>query len=204
MKVLLIEDDEADVFLVQEILRGGRPSDLPPFEIIPAYSLAEGLRALEEKSPDIVLLDLMLPDSRGIDSLRSVVARAGEIPVVVLSGINDESLSIEAARYGAQDFLVKGHVETMWLSRIMHYALVRKMARVAEGKNLVATVSRALDAVTLESDASGTIVKANRAAEQLFGADVVGRSEAELEERLTSLAQKILKKRRTENALERT
>lgn len=204
MKVLLIEDDEADVFLVQEILKRARHSDLPPFEIVSAGTLAEGLKAIEEKSPDVVLLDLMLPDSRGMDSLRAVVAQAGETPVVVLSGVNDESLSIEAARYGAQDFLVKGHVETMWLARIMRYALARKRARVAENKNLVATVSSDLDAFDIQTDASGRVVSANQAAEQLFGSDLVGRSREELEERLTALAQKILRKARTQNAVERT
>jgi DNA-binding response OmpR family regulator len=124
--VLLIEDDEADVFLVKEILARGRRPDLPDFEIIVASTLAEGLLGLADKNPDLVLLDLMLPDSRGIDSLRAVASKAGTIPIVVLSGVSDEHLSMEAARYGAQDFLVKGHVETMWLSRIMRYALARR------------------------------------------------------------------------------
>lgn len=126
VRVLLIEDDESDVYLVQEILSRGRHPTLPPIEILVAASLAEGLSQLHEKGPDVVLLDLMLPDSRGMDSLRSVIAKAGSTPVVVLSGLSDEPLAMEAAECGAQDFLVKGSVEGMWLSRILRYATVRR------------------------------------------------------------------------------
>lgn len=126
VRVLMIEDDEADVFLVQEILKQSRRPDGPLFEIVVASSLKEGLGMLAEKKPDLILLDLMLPDSRGIDSLRAVVAKAGRTPVVVLSGAEDENLAMEAAHHGAQDFLVKGKVESMWLSRIMRYAVARR------------------------------------------------------------------------------
>jgi len=129
LRVLLIEDDEADVFLVQEILKGGATrSALPAFELLVAGTLADGLARLRSDSVDVVLLDLMLPDSRGMDSLRRVVAEGGTVPVVVLSNMNDEQTSMEAARNGAQDYLVKGHVEAMWLARIMRYAVARKAA----------------------------------------------------------------------------
>jgi DNA-binding response OmpR family regulator len=126
VRTLLIEDDESDVYLVREILAKSRNSELPAIELMVASTLGDGLRQLERNCPDIVLLDLMLPDSRGMESLRQVAAKAGRTPIVVLSGISDEKLSLEAAEYGAQDFLVKGKVEAMWLSRILRYAVARR------------------------------------------------------------------------------
>lgn len=126
MRVLLIEDDEADVFLVDEILARTLHEGLPPFKIQSAATLAEGLSRLRDDPPDLVLLDLMLPDSRGMETLKKTVAAAGTVPVIVMSGMDDQLLALESARHGAQDFILKGHVEAMWLSRSLRFALVRR------------------------------------------------------------------------------
>lgn len=120
-KILLIEDDEADVFLVREILSHA-PSR---FEIRSAPSLADAEKILAQYSPDIILLDLTLPDASGLACFERLKATSGAIPVVILSNATDEELALSAVRKGAQDFLVKGRVESMRLARIVRYAVER-------------------------------------------------------------------------------
>jgi signal transduction histidine kinase len=74
----------------------------------------------------VVLLDLSLPDSRGLQTFKKQQAKAPQVPIIVLTGLNDEALAVEAVREGAQDYLVKGHVDSNLLSRSIYYAIERK------------------------------------------------------------------------------
>jgi two-component system sensor histidine kinase/response regulator len=122
MKVLLIEDNPADEQLVRHLLRAAGPS----FELAGAATLAAGLAVLTGPGADVVLLDLSLPDSHGLETLSHVLAAREDLPVVVLSGHDDEDLAYRALQAGAQDYLVKGMHDAALLRRVLRYATERK------------------------------------------------------------------------------
>jgi serine phosphatase RsbU (regulator of sigma subunit) len=120
--VLLVEDDEGDAFLVRELLaEAGAPIDV---------TVATSLAAARPRIADVdcVLLDLGLPDAHGLDALREVLVLATRAAVCVLTGLHDEHLGVAAVGEGAQDYLVKGHVDGVLLSRALRYAVERKRA----------------------------------------------------------------------------
>jgi len=122
LRVLLIEDDPGDAFLVQELLTEARaPVDL---DIAVDMASARGRLA----NVHCVLLDLGLPDATGLDGLRQVLQHSRGVAVCVLTGLEDEHLGIAAVGEGAQDYLVKGQVDGVLLSRALRYAVERKRA----------------------------------------------------------------------------
>lgn len=120
--ILVIEDNLGDVRLLREHLSG----QLLGAEIDVAQDLATGLRKLEAKAFDVILLDLGLPDSQGPQTLQQAVAKAQDVPIVVLTGSRDEALGIEAVHLGAQDFLNKERVNGPQMARSLRYAMERK------------------------------------------------------------------------------
>jgi PAS domain S-box-containing protein len=123
IRILLVEDNPADARLVRELLRG---SDPRPVEIHHVDRLAEAVARLRGEPTDLVLLDLSLPDSVGLGTLAAVLQVAPGAPVVVLTGLRDESLAEEAVRAGAQEYLVKGDINGHGLARVIRYAFERK------------------------------------------------------------------------------
>jgi signal transduction histidine kinase len=123
--VLLIEDNPGDARLIREMLRetGGTPDSI---EVTFADRLALGLQRLTETVADLVLLDLSLPDSTGLETFDRLHAAAPSTPVVVLSGLSDERVAIDAVHRGAQDYLVKGQVDGGTILRSMRYAVERQ------------------------------------------------------------------------------
>src|SRR5437879_1113687 len=129
LHILLIEDNSLDAALIQEMLKQTHSYDPnnPAYEFRHARSLAEA--APYWKSPlDLVLLDLSLPDSRGLATFMRVEALAGEAAIVVLTGLDDDKLALEAVRSGAQDYLVKWQMGSRTLSRVLRYAIERNKA----------------------------------------------------------------------------
>ncbi|MGZ7209389.1 MAG: response regulator [Methanobacterium sp.] len=124
IRVLIIEDNPYDLRLIEEMLK---EVSYPSFELISADRLDKGLKLLLNDGFDILLLDLTLPDSAGLDTFASVYDQAPEVPIVILSGIEDEDTAIKAVREGAQDYLVKGQVSSLLLSRAISYAIERKL-----------------------------------------------------------------------------
>ncbi len=122
IRVLLIEDDDGDALIVEELLHDAGA----PFQVRRARSLADGGAAL--RGVGCVLLDLELPDSRGLNGVRWLRQSWPELPVVVLTGISDEHLGEEAVGAGAQDYLVKGQVDGFLLNRVVRYAVERQRA----------------------------------------------------------------------------
>ncbi len=123
IQVLLIEDNLAEARLLKEVLKGAKHQE---FNLIHANRLGEGLGRLESDDFDIILLDLTLPDSQGLDSLTPLIKKAPHLPIVVLTNTNDEELALEAVRQGAQDYLVKRHITLDILVRAICYAIERK------------------------------------------------------------------------------
>lgn len=124
IKALIIEDNPQDLRLIEEMLREVKK---PSFELTGSNTLKKGLKNLVNDIFDILLLDLNLPDSTGLDTFASVYEQAPEIPIVILSGFDDEETAIRAVREGAQDYLVKGQVNSLLLSRSISYAIERKL-----------------------------------------------------------------------------
>jgi signal transduction histidine kinase len=120
--VLLIEDNPGDADLIR--LRLVESSS--PVDVSCAQRLSDGLASLSKLRPSVVLLDLNLPDSQGADTFRKVLAKAPDVPVVILSGQDDEGLAIKALHQGVQDYLVKGAFGRGELDRAMRHAMERQ------------------------------------------------------------------------------
>ena len=123
IKVLLVEDNPGDIFLLQELLKDVSTAvvELRPFE-----RLSEALNCLAKESFDLLLLDLSLPDSQGWETFVRAHHGAKATPIIVLTGIDDETLAIRAMQEGAQDYLVKSQVTGDLLVRSMRYAIERQ------------------------------------------------------------------------------
>jgi len=124
MKVLLIEDNPGDARLIREML----VEDGGDFELFVAGTLSEGLASIESGGIDILLTDLGLPDSQGLETFTSEHSRAPDVPIIVLTGNDNEEMGSVAVREGAQDYLVKGRVDADTLGRCIRYAIERKRA----------------------------------------------------------------------------
>jgi len=122
-KVLLIEDNPGDARLIREMI-----AEVPgaAFEVECAERLAQGLERLSAGGIGVVLLDLSLPDSMGLETFAKVYAHSPAVPIIVLTGNDDNNLALAAVKRGAQDYLVKGRLERELLLRSMQYAIERK------------------------------------------------------------------------------
>jgi PAS domain S-box-containing protein len=125
IKVLLVEDNPGDVFLLQEFLK---EVTTVVVDLMPVERLSEALNYLANEIFDVILLDLSLPDSRGLETFVIAHHQAKATPIIVLTGLNDETLAIRAMQEGAQDYLVKGQVTGDLLVRSMRYAIERQRA----------------------------------------------------------------------------
>ena len=134
-KILLIEDNAADARLIEEMLLEAQRDNprLDVYQLEHTKDLQTGLNALESNLYQVLLLDLSLPDSQGLDTFRTVQERHPKLPLIVLSGLDDRTLALQAVGEGAQDYLVKGQVDGNLISRSMHYAVERK--RIEEEKS---------------------------------------------------------------------
>ena len=128
IKVLLIEDNPEYTDLLRRILS---KENGPPFNLESANSLQAGLERLAKGDIAVILLDLTLPDSQGLDTFTRVHSQVPAVPIVILTGFDDEKLALEAVGKGAQDYLVKSQVDGKLLSRILRYAIERKRAEEA-------------------------------------------------------------------------
>jgi CheY-like chemotaxis protein len=128
--VLLIEDNAWHAGLVGHALTHAPTStpEVPAFELIVHETLGAGIEALASREFDIVVLDLELPDAEGVTAISEVRTFAPMIPIVVLTGTNDDLLALDALRQGAQDYLVKGKADANLLVRSLRYAIERKRA----------------------------------------------------------------------------
>ncbi|HXN98048.1 MAG TPA: EAL domain-containing protein [Candidatus Acidoferrales bacterium] len=178
MKMLLIvEDNAGDARLLREMFNEQGPRDT---ELTHVECMSDAERHLSERAVDIVLLDLGLPDAQGLEAVRRARAAAPRVPLVVLTGLDDESLAAQALQEGAQDYLIKGQIEARGLLRTMRHAIERKMMEDA------LFVEKELAQVTLDSigdavictDILGNITYLNLVAERITGwlrREIVGR-----------------------------
>jgi two-component system, cell cycle response regulator len=138
LKILLIEDNPVEVLLMRALLeKAGRAQvgATPLFTLVSATTLGEGLERLSEGGFDLILLDLSLPDSEGLNTLAGVKAHGSQIPVVVLTWLGDEATAVQALQLGAQDYLVKGQIDPHVVVRAIRYAVERH--RLLQNQSLI-------------------------------------------------------------------
>lgn len=154
IRLLLIEDSPDDALIIREYLSDARQAT---FQVEHFDRLSTALERLAQGNVDAVLLDLQLPDSRGLDTFRAVQKADPTVPVVVLSGFEDETTALTAVHEGAQDYLVKGHVGTAVLERAVRYSIERsRTARALADRN--AELARARDEAEAASRAKSAFL----------------------------------------------
>ena len=133
IKILLIEDNPGDARLVEILLE---ESDFLNCKVINKQSLTEGIEALDKEEFSIVLLDLTLPDSRGFDTLQRLIKAHPDVNVIVMTGLSDKALGLNAVKVGAQDFLMKGGFDSDLLAKTLRYSIERKgvLTKLAESQ----------------------------------------------------------------------
>ena len=165
VSIMVIEDDPGDFGLIRAHVRlsglvhgGGKE------RMVWAKTLAEGIAAARSNKPDVVLLDLSLPDSAGLDTVRTMRAALHDVPIVVLTGHDDNALDAAALEVGAQDYLVKGQFEHNALGRAVRHALVRgALEQELESKNreLLALHERDMDDMAVASSVMNHIMRSD-------------------------------------------
>jgi PAS domain S-box-containing protein len=178
--LLLIEDNPGDAELIREMLADDRTSDRSAvgFRLARVDRLSAGLAYLKDHQPDLALLDLSLPDSRDFETITRLRAGAPDVPIVVLTGRADETFALQAMHAGAQDYLVKGEIDSRLLKRTIRYALERHrlildlkrqtQARLDSETRFHTMVEHNADGIVMV-DSKGSVRFANPAAELLFG-----------------------------------
>ena len=150
--LLVVEDNPGDARLLREMME---IHSAHPTSLVHVESMRDAELYLAEHTVDIVLLDLGLPDAQGLDAVRRTHIAAPRIPLVVLTGHDDETLAVEALQEGAQDYLVKGQIDNRGLLRALRYAIERKVLEEA-GRSLTLK----MDAARAEAEAAAAL-KAN-------------------------------------------
>ncbi|HEY5912368.1 MAG TPA: PAS domain S-box protein, partial [Verrucomicrobiae bacterium] len=182
VKVLLVEDTASDAELLTLALRG---VPLQQFAIKQARTWAEAAQHLEEGEFDVLLLDLNLPDSRGPETFLRARAATPRLPIIVLTGNDDERLVLEAARHGIEDYLVKGSADGREIARAIRFAVESSRARETLG-NYRELVQRILETASDEiyaKDTNGRYLLVNTAAARTLGRtpdEVIGKDDRQL------------------------
>jgi diguanylate cyclase (GGDEF)-like protein/PAS domain S-box-containing protein len=162
--VLLVEDNLGDARLLREMLRDPSPAG---YDVRPVHSLKQASEYLAASTADVILLDLGLPDADGLESLQSVRATVPRVPVVVLTGRDDEGLAVQALNEGAQDYLVKGQIDARGLRRSLRYSMERRAMEedlFLEKERAEITLNSIGDGV-VRTDENGNVTFINSAAE---------------------------------------
>ncbi len=172
MRILLVEDNPGDARLIQEMLRA-----TPDVSVRQVDTLMSAIDAAQAETYDVILLDLSLPDSTGVDTVLEMASEAPDMPVVVLTGLDDEERGIEAVQAGAQDYLVKSEIDSRLLLRATRYARERYRVDAAlrrseqEYRSLIDDVFDTSMVAVLILDRDFTIVWLNEATEIYFGVE---------------------------------
>ena len=124
VQLLLVEDNPGDARLLRELLEEAEPD---AFAVTWVDRLADARVELERETPDAILLDLSLPDGSGLETIRAVQAVAPAVPILILTGLIDQEIALQAVHEGAQDYLIKGEVDGALIARAVRYAMGRKL-----------------------------------------------------------------------------
>lgn len=177
--VLLIEDNRGDARLIRELLREVSGEE---FRLEWVDRLAAGMTRLAVDHVDVVLLDLSLPDSQGLETFIQLQRQVPSLPIVVLTGLDNETMAIHAVQHGAQDYLVKGQTDSNLLGRSLRYAIERKRAleSLRESEQRFQAFMNNSPALAFMKDEEGRYVYANQAIDHLFQRDQRGKTDLDL------------------------
>ncbi|MEG4321991.1 MULTISPECIES: ATP-binding protein [unclassified Microcoleus] len=177
IKILLVEDNPADADLLAELLEvsGG-----VQWELVSVEFLHEAIAQLSKQNFDIVLLDLSLPDSRGLETLTRLREVALDTAIVVMTGLDDEAIALESVRLGAQDYIVKGQITTQLLVRTIRYAIERSQTfqMLRESERRFRAIFDSSFQLTKLLTPEGIVLEVNETALDFAGVrsqDIVGR-----------------------------
>ena len=193
-RVLLVEDSLGDAGLLREMFREQRSAKI---ELTHVLHMRGAEQHLKDRTVDVILLDLGLPDAQGVEAIQRARALVPRVPLVVLTGCDDESLAVRALNEGAQDYLVKGQIDARGLMRALRYAIERKRMEEAlfdEKERAQVTLSSIGDAV-LCTDVEGSITFLNVMAETMTGwlcHEAVGRPLADVLKMLGATTRKTI------------
>ena len=143
LSLLIVEDNPADILIIREYLSENQSVSCRFAE---ASTLFSALDLLDHSTFDIILLDLSLPDSSGLDTVRQVIGSAQDTPLIVLTGLQDEELALQSVRFGAQDYLEKQELTPTMLYKAIIYAIQRKKA-ILEKEELLGDLAKALQRI---------------------------------------------------------
>jgi diguanylate cyclase (GGDEF)-like protein/PAS domain S-box-containing protein len=167
-RLLLVEDNPGDARLLREMFN---EEGSPNTQLTHVVSLGEAERYLQGQAVDVILLDLGLPDAQGLSAVRRAQAAAPRVPLVVLTGLDDESVAAQALQEGAQDYLIKGQIETRGLLRALRYAIERKVMEEAlfVEKERAQVTLRCIGEAVACTNLSGQVTFLNAVAEKMTG-----------------------------------
>lgn len=170
VQVLLIEDNLGDAKFINEMINESRDFH---FRLDHAFRLSSGLEFIQKKKYDVILLDLGLPDSFGLETLQEVHSAAERIPIVIMTGLDDEELGLKAVQLGAQDYIVKLQIDTNLLVRSIRYAIERKKIsqNLAESQANLAEAQKLARIGNYEVSINGEWVSGSEEAYRIFGRD---------------------------------
>ncbi|TDO29042.1 PAS domain S-box protein [Sediminibacterium goheungense] len=169
LSILVVEDNPGDLFLLEELLK---TTSLPIHRLIKVVSATEAKQALQKEEINLVLLDLSLPDSNGLQSYESVNEYAASIPIIVLTGLIDMEIALETMASGAQDYLIKGEFDEKLLAKSIQYSIERKksLENLTESNERYKFVTRATNDVVWDMNISSQrILWAGENLKRLFG-----------------------------------
>ncbi len=167
-RLLLVEDNPGDADLLREMFDR---HDSHNIELTHVTSMSEAEQQLAQRVVDIIVLDLGLPDAQGLEAVKRAHAAAPSVPLVVLTGLDDEAQAAQALQQGAQEHLIKGQIDARGLFRAMRYAIERKTMEAAlfEQKERAQVTLNCIGDAVVCTDISGTITFLNAAAEEMTG-----------------------------------
>lgn len=181
IRVLIIEDNPKDTNLINWMLtkKESTGNGFGKYDLTFVEDLKTALKVLDKNSFDLILLDLLLPDSQGLETFNKIQTHTPQIPTIILSGFDDKSSALQAVRTGAQDYLIKGKVDHNILTRSIHYAIERKhhkeTLRISEER--YKGVTQSVNDAIIILDTERTIITWNIGATTIFGfeeSDIIG------------------------------
>ena len=182
IRILLVEDNPGDVTLMKVMLSEERDS---PFVLESVPRLSAAIERCASDGIDIILLDLTLPDAEGIDAVIQMHKRVPRVPLVVMTGLDDEALALKAMQHGAQDYLVKGNVDGRLLARSIRYALerTRTVRELGEQRARLDTLLDSIPDRIYFKNRKGEFIQVNPALARFFGIenpkDAIGKTDAD-------------------------
>jgi PAS domain S-box-containing protein len=168
LQVLLVEDNAGDVRLLREMFSKEKPGS---FKLTHLLRMSDAEIHLAKGGVDIALVDMGLPDEHGLETVRRSLAAAPDVPVIVLTGLDDETLAAEAMKEGAQDYLIKGQIENRALPRALRHAIERHQLdrRLRDQQFYTRSLIESNIDALMTTDPSGVITDVNKQAEALTG-----------------------------------